>query len=354
MAERAKSITLRDRRPRSPAGPTMAAGVARGLFDFAVAKGAERTALARRSGLDPADLQEPDRRVALTDYVALMHAGQALSGDPALALRFGEEVDLSEVSIVGLLTRSSRTMLDAFGQIARYSRLVLEVGGPDGGPRFRLEPASAGLLWLTDGRDNPNAFPEATETTLAWLVCGARRYSDAAFCKAVHVTHAAPSYAREYERVFRAPVAFASDRNALLIDAAWVTAEVAPRQRYAFGVLSEHAEALLASLERSTSLRARVESLLMPVLHTGEIGMETIAERLALSRQTLLRRLKAEGVTFETTLDALRHKLALHYLEGRRTSVNETAYLLGFSTPAAFSRAFKRWTGHGPGRLRAR
>jgi AraC-like DNA-binding protein len=47
-------------------------------------------------------------------------------------------------------------------------------------------------------------------------------------------------------------------------------------------------------------------------------------------------------------LDQLRHKLALHYLKGKKISVNETAYLVGFSEPGAFSRAFKRWTGSSP------
>jgi AraC-like DNA-binding protein len=44
----------------------------------------------------------------------------------------------------------------------------------------------------------------------------------------------------------------------------------------------------------------------------------------------------------------LRHKLALHYLSGKKVSVNQTAYLVGFSDPASFSRAFKRWTGRSP------
>ena len=86
----------------------------------------------------------------------------------------------------------------------------------------------------------------------------------------------------------------------------------------------------------------------MPILHTGEGNMELIAATLGVSRQTLYRDLKAEDVTFEHVLDDLRHKLALEYLRGQKVSVNETAYLVGFSDPASFSRAFKRWTGKSP------
>jgi AraC-like DNA-binding protein len=71
-----------------------------------------------------------------------------------------------------------------------------------------------------------------------------------------------------------------------------------------------------------------------------------------MSRQTLYRRLKEEGCTFEQVLDDLRHRLALDYLTARKASVNETAYLVGFSDPAAFSRAFKRWTGKSPREMR--
>jgi AraC-like DNA-binding protein len=80
--------------------------------------------------------------------------------------------------------------------------------------------------------------------------------------------------------------------------------------------------------------------------------MDAVADSMKISRQTLYRALKYEGVTFEQVLDQLRHRLALEYLRGKKTTVNETAYLVGFSDPASFSRAFKRWTGKSPSEVR--
>jgi AraC-like DNA-binding protein len=333
------------------AEPTVGAGFARGLLELAVSKGARRPALIAQSGIDPADLEDQDARIPFARYVALMRAGKALCGDPALGLHYGEAVDIAEVSIIGLIGQASATMADAFVQLNRYVRLIVETENAGGGARFQMVHDRDGL-WMVDARINPNSFPELTESAFAQLVCGPRRFDDTPWVKAVHVTHADPGYRAEYERIFRAPVVFGSDRNAFLIDMAWTARPVERLPRYAFGVLTEHADALLASLESSKSTRGRVESLLMPVLHTGEASMDAIASQLGLSRQTLFRKLKAEGVTFVGVIDELRRELALHYLSGKKVSVNETAYLVGFSDPAAFSRAFKRWTGVSPRTVR--
>jgi AraC-like DNA-binding protein len=331
---------------------TIAAGIARGLMQFAVLKGAGQKALAERSRINPEDLKDQDNRVPFAKYVALMRAGQELCNDPALALHYAEAIDFAEISIVGLISLASETMADAFAQMNRYGRLAVEAEGVGTADRFVLA-REKGQVWLIDTRKNPNDFPELTETTFGRMACGTRRFDATQFIKKVHVTHAEPGYRAEYERIFRAPVVFESDRNALLVDEAWITRKIALQPRYVFGVLSERAEALLKSLESSKSVRGRVESLLMPILHTGDANMDRIAGKMGLSRQTLFRKLRAEGATFEKVLDELRHKLALGYLSGKKVSVNETAYLVGFSEPAAFSRAFKRWTGNTPRMLRA-
>ena len=164
----------------------------------------------------------------------------------------------------------------------------------------------------------------------------------------VHVTHAPPSYRAEYDRVFRCPVVFESPRNALRLDREMMTYKVQQEPRFVFGVLCEHADALLKDLERSKTTRGRVESLLIPILHKGDANIDAVVTKLGMSRQTLYRKLKAEGATFEQVLDDLRRRMALDYLSNGKVTVNETAYLVGFSEAAAFSRAFKRWTGKTP------
>jgi AraC-like DNA-binding protein len=329
---------------------TVAAGLARGLMELAVSKGASQKALAERSCIDPQELLDQDRRIPFVKYVALMRAGKELCGDPALALHYGETNDLSQISIVGLLGYASETMLDAFAQLNRYGRLVVEFdGGPD---RFKLSHTKGGA-WIVDTRQNANDFPELTESTFARMVCGPRHFGVPQLVKEVHVTHAEPTYRAEYDRIFQAPVVFRSEWNAMLVDEAAVTHRIALQPRYVFGILSEHADTLLKSLESSKSTRGRVESLLMPILHTGNASMDSVAAKMGLSRPTLFRRLKAEGTTFETVLDELRRTMALDYLNTKKVSVNETASLVGFSEPAAFSRAFKRWTGNSPGSVRS-
>lgn len=327
---------------------TVAASVVRGLMQLAVSRGASQRALEERSRIGRADLEDPDNRVPFSKYVALMRAGQELCNDPALALHFGEDVDLSEVSIAHTVG-GVKNMGDAIAQGNRYARLGVEVEGDGTGDRFQLRRA-AGQLWFVDARRNPNDFPELTESTFARMVCTTRRLlGGRQSFKELYVTHPEPAYRAEYERIFRVPVVFGSDRNGLRIDEALLSSYQFPTPPpYVTSVLRSHADSLLQKLESSESTRGRVENLLMPRLHTGDVSMGMIAGKLCCGRQTLFRKLKVEGVTFEQVLNELRCKLAINYLSANRTSVKETARFVGYSDPASFSRAFKRWTGSSP------
>ncbi len=85
----------------------------------------------------------------------------------------------------------------------------------------------------------------------------------------------------------------------------------------------------------------------------GLLPLDQVARNLGLGVRTLQRQLRSEGIGFAALVDEVRGTLAREYLQDRRLSVGEIAYLLGFSEPSAFSRAFRRWTGRSPQSLRA-
>lgn len=352
MTLTAKNLAQRAIPRRAMRELTVGAGVVRGLRDFAIANGADRDTLDRQSGLDSLPIQDDDARIPFSNYMALMKVGQVECGLPALALLYGEAIDLSQISILGLICRASETMLDAFVQMNRYGELVLEADHIQPGDRFRLEKKD-GALWLVDNRVIPEDFPEMVELAFSQMACGTRPFGKTPFVHAVQLAYPRPAHSAEYDRVFQVPIMFDADWNAMQVDEAWLTHRVAAAPRYVFGILSQHAQTMVDQLQTQDTTRARVETVLMPILHTGTGGLDGVAETLGIGRRTLSRRLSDEGVTFETVLDELRRKVAQHYLSEGRISVTETAYLVGFSDPSAFSRAFKRWTGKSPKHFRS-
>ena len=352
MTRGIKNVTSGDPRPAGPPkpGPTVGAGFARGLLEFAVKSGADREALMAAAQLTPEEIGRQDGRVPMMKYVALMRGGIRLSGDPALALHYGEAVNIAQVSIVGHLGRGAGTMGEALDKLNQYVRLIVEADSAPKEDRFSIV-WEGDQRWLVDTRLNANAFPELTESAFSQLICHTREFGHEGsrpMVRAVHVTHERPGHWEEYERIWRAPVVFGAARNAMLMDPEWEFYRVAKTDPYVAGVLHEKADALMAELDAAKTMAGRVEAELRAMLHTGDVAIDTVAKRMGMSRPTLYRQLKAEGTTFEDVLEALRHRMAEHYLSDRKLSVGETAYLVGFSDPSAFSRAFKRWTGKSP------
>ena len=340
--------------------PTIAAGYPKTFLEFAVSRGANRATLLERSHLCLDDLKNPEGRIPLTTYIALMEAGIELCNEPALSLLFGEAVRLQDISIVGFLGETLSNIDSGPAMMNRYARLALDPD--DSGNAEAIELVrEGGDLWLKSTIEAYIDNPLLTESAFARNVCGVRAmfaslpgFAKMPFPRAIRFTHKEPSYRAEYDRIFGVPLFFGSNMNALLLDEGFLKVSLPRANPHLSQVLTTRAEELLKSLESSKTTRGEVEKLLTPNLQSGETSVDVIARQLGVSRQTLFRRLKAEGVTFEKVLDELRHRKALKYLEEGKLSVNETAYLVGFSDPAAFSHAFKRWTGHSPATIRKR
>jgi len=150
-----------------------------------------------------------------------------------------------------------------------------------------------------------------------------------------------------YERVFQAPVRFGADQNALTIRAV-LDAPMPTSDPALVSVLEGYADSLLDNLPAMGSLVASVAGLIRQGLSEGPPGVDQLSRQLAISPRTLRRRLREEDTSVSAIVTQVRHQLALEYLSSGDISASEIAYLLGFSDPTAFQRAFKRWQGCAP------
>ena len=329
---------------------TMAAGFAASFADYASTRGADRRLMLAESGLTEEDLSHQDKRIPVASYQRLIGAAIAQTGDTALLLRHTFETRLETMSVVGQIVHSAASLRHSIEQLNRYLHLMGDRELPRGFRRFELSNGPDGL-WILDHLILPPDMAFWSEVSFARFISEFRRsFPGVTFELEMEVAYPPPPHADAYPALFRVPVRFNAGRNALRIDPVWDSPDSAfePGNAYAFGIFTDHADKLMAALEAETSIRAEIEAHVLPKLHEGTLSMDRVARTLGMSRQTLYRRLKGEGVTFAEIHDDLRRRMALDYLGAQRVTVNETAYLLGFSEASSFVRAFKRWTGHSP------
>jgi AraC-like DNA-binding protein len=84
----------------------------------------------------------------------------------------------------------------------------------------------------------------------------------------------------------------------------------------------------------------------------GYPTMAQVAQRMGITARTLARHLDRHGLTFRQVLDERRHHEACSMLRESRQPVEDIAARLGYSDPANFTRAFRRWAGCTPTQFR--
>ncbi|MDD2876668.1 MAG: AraC family transcriptional regulator [Acidiphilium sp.] len=83
-------------------------------------------------------------------------------------------------------------------------------------------------------------------------------------------------------------------------------------------------------------------------LLSGQTGIDKVATRLGLTRRTMQRRLAANGLTFERLAQTIILSEAKARLRDTDNRITDIALELGYSDPAHFTRAYRRWTGCAP------
>lgn len=320
------------------------------LLRTAASQGADTGVLLARVGLTAAELRDPDARIDLTTLMKLGAYTIRDTGNPALGLEMGRQSRVTDMALPGLLAMTSPTAGEALDMLLRFevlhSRCYRGVSRYDAAQTtvhfYSIAPYNEFNCFVVD------SLLASWQTLLEWLT------GEDDLVEEVHIEFPAPDYAARYADYFQAPVLFGQASTLLRLKPQAAALPV----RYAEALLQQQllaaAQAKCKQLQIAETFRGRVQSVLGPLLHGNNATLETTAELLGMPDWTLRRKLKDEGTTFQALLDDMRKDLALGYMRDTQMSFGEISYVLGFSTPGAFQRAFKRWTGETPGDYRRR
>src|SRR5262249_43233886 len=152
--------------------------------------------------------------------------------------------------------------------------------------------------------------------------------------------HARNSDLREIYRILRCPVEFTCATDSWVFPQSVIELPIVSVDSHLLQILTAHADDLLAEMRSVTGLRSIVEKELLSLLPSGKVQAAVVAQQLGMSARSFARHLTEEGTTFGQILDGLRNRLALRFLADERISLQQIAWLLGYSELPAFNHAF--------------
>jgi len=317
-------------------------------IQLAVERGISRDRMLEGLGIRPELLERPETRLSLLQWGKLIQRSLQLTGDPGLAYEFGLRANLAAHGLVGYGAISSPTGHEALAFAQKYVPLCTLA--------FGIQVQRQGEQVIIDVQGRIPFGPVRQYSTDMYLASWANTLRQLAPREAATIElwfdYPEPEcYSRYRDRLPRAR--FGTGVNQLRAPAKLLDLRINTSNAVTAQLVAGQCDRELSLLGVSGDFLARVRAAI-----NGEAGrypnLEATAEKLCTSSRTLKRRLQECGLSFQQLLDESRHRDSLRLLENHALSVEEVAARVGYSSPANFSRAFRKWTGQTPGAFRGR
>ncbi|MDD3445111.1 MAG: AraC family transcriptional regulator [Zavarzinia sp.] len=302
-----------------------------------------------RAGIDAARATRPDGQLTLAEVDRIWQAAAALAGTPAFGLEVGRRVQPASYSLVGQVMMTAPDLGAALREAVRLTPLIGEGGVIDiahepGRVLMRYTPSNPD--WVLKDMRVDAALGGAL--MLAHMITGTEIHP-----AEVRLNRTPPRDPGPWAALFKAPIRFGADGNALVWDRARMATPLRAANEAVNRLLRAHAEEIYRERLSAGGVPADLRRVLQSLLTAGEsLTVEAAAATLNTSARSLQRALAVAGTSFAVERDGLRLALARHHLSRPELKVEAIATRLGYAEAGVFVRAFRRWTGETPARWR--
>ncbi len=292
----------------------------------------------RSLGIDPASVKSPDARVPVETYLLIQDQTAKYVHDPYFSLHMGEFFEAGSWSILGYLLMNCKNLAEAAEKSGRYSRIIGNL--IEAKAQFRFNKFKA--IYFTP----PHAPKMSRHCFEATFSSGVRMMRSLTGVKLnpleVTFIYPEPESTTEYERIFGCPVLFGQKENSITMDTQIGNIPVLMANPGLLEYFEKYAQDFLAEMDRKDEYNRAVTKIILAHLDDENLSINKVAREMSVSVRTLQNHLEAEGVVFSELLKDIRERLAKKYLH-ENYSVEQITYLLGFSEPSVFRKAFKKW-----------
>lgn len=344
MTSPAKKLINHAKPGRTSSGqvPTQPASTLRVFVTGLVRVGYDKASLLSAAGVTEEQLFDPDGRVPGMSIAAVI--GQAMRARPItnLGIKVAAETPIGSFQLLDYLIVTCENVSEGMRQFARYLRLS---EAP-----FSLEIHEAGDPVRLTYVGVQCSFTAEFEVALASFHL--RRETESRLQPEYACFTHTPDDVKEAEHLLGCPVRTPMPWLGLALSRKTWELPLRRRDTVLQSVLLRNAEEIAARLPQPNDIVSDLRRILLTRMAQGDSNIESVARYMATSVRSLQRRLASSGTGYQELLDSIRREAAGRYLADRALSISEVGYLLGYSEPAAFHRAFKRWHGSTPQQFR--
>ena len=312
----------------------------------AQAVGASDNALAASHLVDAMAL-DGDRRLSRDAVAQWVAVAVAATGKPWLGLDLGGRVPVSAHGPLGYAAVTAPDLRACLAVLARYSRIRNDALD------WRLLPTDIGMVLLGHERVALGAARSFVMDTVVAALLGLIETALGQWPAGLRVDLpvVAPQWLAHYARFSPVEIRFGQPALAVHVTTAALQLACYGADASAHAAACRDCERALVELgERSMAERAAQWLTDAPPGQGPQLS--DLARHCQVSPRTLMRRLAAEGTSFQTLLDAARKARALWLLQHSSHSVEDIAAQLGYADTSNFSRTLRRWYGLTPRELR--
>src|SRR6056297_434348 len=319
------------------------------LVDLVRRQGHPLSAILSGTSRAASGMQSVGARVSQSDFMQLAVNAQALTRDPALGLHLGERLNLSAHAVLGQAFMTCQDLHEALDLFMKYYHLL----SPE--LELSLERTEEDYRLTTVAAPDPAMEVFGAELMAAAMLNTLRGLlSRSDFMLRVDFPYSEPAHGETYRALFGSnSVHFNCSHQRICFDRRLGDTPLPSSNPALRELYEDECARLLTDLEGTDSAVEQILSLLRK-LEGQYPQMPQVARMLNTSPRTLRRRLDAEGASFQPLLDSVRAEHATRYLKNTRLPLASIAYMIGFSDPSNFRRAYRKWTGVTPAEVRQR